>query len=975
MSLRKPLAITLTILLQFASMIFAETVPSDAYQDLQWRLLGPLRAGWSTTGQGVPDDIETFYFGGADGGVWKTTDAGLTWYPISDQAPFSSVGSLAITSGNPRVIYVGTGQVDTRYDIMDGDGVYKTEDEGKTWTSLGLAETRHIGKILVDPRNPKMLLVAALGHVFAPHPERGVFRSEDGGANWQKVLFVSNHTGAVDLASDPETPDIVYAALWQIQLSPWLSYFEKEIGPESGIWKSTDGGKTWNQTSRKGLPDENFGRIGLAVAPKTSGNRVYASVSADKESGLYRSDDGGASWQLMKQDGSLASSYFGKITTDPVNPDIIHVTGRSMQTSIDGGKTFTVMKGSPGGDDYHYYWINPEHPRYQILASDQGTSVTVNDGRTWTPWYNQATGQFYRLAADNEFPYGVYSGQQDNGTVRIATRSDYGQLTFRDWYSVGADERDYDIPDPQDSKIVFGSGLGGRLSRWDARTGRVTNVSPWPISSYGKSPGTVSYRYGWITPIAISPRQPYALYQGAQVLFRSLDKGHSWKIISPDLSGADPKAKDCDGNVPVNRATECGYGVIHSITPSPAVDGLIWVAMENGRVRMTRDDGKSWDNVTPPDVSDWSNVTVVDASPTDPATAYIAVDRHRLDDRNPYIYRTHDSGKTWKLVTKGLPENSWVNVVRQDPVKAGLLFAGNRHSVFVSFNDGDDWQPLRFNLPTSSVNDLLIHDRDLIAATQGRALWVLDDITPLRNLQPGMPDAPILMPPAKAVRLSNDESRDTPLPIEMPTSPNPSIGAILDYFLPKDTRSISLEFVDEKGNVIRRFSNSEKIERPKAEIYFSDQWIKPAAFPAKEGHNRFVWDLRFPRPPVPKYDYSIAATPYIDTPITPEGIQVLPGRYIVRLNVDGKTFTQPLEVLADPRGVWSAADMQAQIAFYQEVSKTLSSITETITGLKAPEEKLQKRIEALTDLLTDLEGADGPPTLAQRAVLESARVP
>lgn len=668
------------------------------------------------------------------------------------------------------------------------------------------------------------------------------------------------------------------------------------------------------------------------------------------------------------------------------------------------------MKGAPGGDDYHFYWINPKHPDHSILATDQGTTVTVNGGRTWSPWYNQATGQFYHLGADNRFPYRVYSAQQDSGTVGIATRSDYGQLTFRDWNPVGGDERDYDLPHPEDPNIVFGSGLGGRLSRWDARNGRVVNVSPWPISSYAARPTTVKYRYTWITPIAISPRPPFAVYHGAQVLFRSLDRGHSWEIITPDLTGAEPDAKNCDGDVPVSRATACGYGVIFSIAPSPVVDGLIWFGTDNGRVFVTRDDGKTWDNVTPPNVSDWSKIAAIDASPTHPDTAYIAVDRHRLDDRRPFIYRTHDYGRTWQMIANGIPEDSWVNVVRQDIGRPGLLYAGTRNGVFVSFDDGGHWSSLQFNLPRTGVNDLLVHGSDLIAATQGRSLWILDDVTPLRHLDPTSPIMePVLVPPQTAIRLAKNENRDTPLPPEMPTTPNPPAGAVIDYFLPGvPVAPVVLEVLSESDEVVRVFRSDEVPARPDANRYFAEKpWQQPLpVLSARAGHNRFVWDLRTSRPKAPEYDYSIAAVPGQDTPAQPEGMLALPGRYTLKLTVDGKTWTRQLRVEMDPRSSVSMDDLNAQFSFYAEVAATLGDVTEMISSAEATDQKLKeivggkvraarrkeimdaerkrKELEtiltsdgekslnsigsALTSLLIDLEAADGPPTMPQRAV-------
>ncbi|HET9314845.1 MAG TPA: hypothetical protein VFQ51_04610, partial [Vicinamibacteria bacterium] len=566
--------------------------PESTSQDLRWRLMGPMRGGWSLVVRGVPDRLDTYYFGAADGGVWKTTDSGLTWSPLGDRAPFSSVNAIAVVprgSGPVRLV-VGTGQTQTRYDAMEGNGVFVSDDDGATWQSIGLQQTRAIGDVWVDPRDENTILATALGSLYGPSPDRGVFRTADGGRTWTKVAFVDADTGAVDLAVDPAAPDVIYASFWQVRRYPWQGYHIPQVGPGSSVWKSTDAGRTWTRLPGTGLPAGPLGKIGLAVGAGTRGQRVYAVVDAPKDAGAYRSDDGGATWVAARKDRSLTSTYFGRVIAHPTRPDVVYFTGQSCKRSEDAGATVTYVKGSPGGDDYHDMWINPAHPERMVLGSDQGTTVTVNGGATWSPWYNQPTGQFYRIAADDRFPYRVYSGQQDSGTVSVASRSSYGQLTFRDWHPVGGDERDADIPDPENPDFVYGAGLGGRLSRWDARTGRVTNVAPWPVSSYGQDPRKARYRTTWITAIAVSPRKPYAVYWGTQFLFRSTDKGWTWTKASPDLTGAVPGAKGCDTTItPIASATACGMGVIFAIAPSPAADGLVWVGTDNGRVQVTRD--------------------------------------------------------------------------------------------------------------------------------------------------------------------------------------------------------------------------------------------------------------------------------------------------------------------------------------------------------------------------------------------------
>ena len=973
MNLRRlSLSFAVLLLLISAAVATAAPVPPEDYSALRWRLVGPLRGGWGTCASGVPGQPETFYFGAADGGVWKTTDAGRTWNPLFDHEKAASIGALAVAPSDPAVIYVGTGQVTSRWDIASGGGVYRSGDGGKTWEPRGLADSRHIGRLWVDPRNADVVLVAAQGHVFGPNAERGVFRSTDGGRNWEKVLFVDDNTGAVDLAADPAVPDTLFAATWQVRYYPWLSYFTPSVGPGSGIYKSADGGKTWTHLTGHGLPAGPLGRIGLAVAPGSRGARVYATINTNGPgAGLYRSDNGGANWQYVNTSEGLASDYFSMIAADPRNQDTVYVMGQSIRRSADGGKTFEFFRGAPGGDDYHFLWIDPERPERMIVASDQGTVVTVNGGGSWSSWYNQPTGQFYHVATDDRFPYWIYSGQQDSGTVGVASRSDYGQLTFRDWHPVGGDERDYDIPFPGDPDIIYGSGLGGRLSRWDGRTGQVSNVAPWPVSTYGARPTSVRYRTTWVTPLAISTLPPHAIYQGAQVLFRSTDGGQHWETISPDLSGAVPGTKDCEtGDVPVSRARACGFGVISTIAPSPIDKDLVWVGTDDGLIHLTLDGGKHWRNVTPPGLAEWSRVAQIDASAIASGTAYAAVDRHRLDDDRPYLYVTHDLGKTWRAATSGLPAEGWVAVVRQDTVLPRLLFAGTSRGAFVSFDDGVHWQPLQLNLPTTGVNDLTIHGNDLVAATEGRSLWVLDDISPLRHLGGSVVGNDILLPPAMAYRVGANQNRDTPLPLDEPRAFNPPAGAILDYVLPAAVRGpVVLEIVDSKGQVVRSFRSDETPKRPEASQYFANDWLRaPSALPARPGHNRFVWDLRGPRPRALEYDYSIAAVPGADTPELPQGIFVLPGTYQARLTADGQTVTQPLRVAMDPRVKTPQADLLAQHEMYAAVSQALARVTDAQERI----EEVSKRLKTLDGELADRPGSAALRDLAKKVAADLA---
>ncbi len=951
--------------LAFATAGFAvqDTVGGDIAAGMHWRLLGPMRAGWSTMTAGIPDQPDTFYFGAAGGGVWKTTDAGETWHSVSDGIAASSVGALAIAPGDANVLYIGTGQVASRYDVAAGNGVYKSTNGGKTWQHVGLEATRHIGAILVDPHDPDQVLVGALGHYFGPNHERGVFRSSDGGKTWQQTLFIDANTGVVDLKADPENPAVVYAAAWQVRNYPWLSYFQPNAGPGSGVYKSTDGGKSWLRLHSAGWPEGDLGRIGLATA---SGGRVFAVVDAAPNSGnvpheesqdrggLYRSEDGAKSWTRVSEEDWLENDYFSRLTSDPSNRNRLYSMGQSVRRSDDGGKTWTIFKGAPGGDDYHQMWINPQHPDHLVVASDQGTAVSVDGGAHWSDWYNQPTGQFYHLAADNRVPYWVYSGQQDSGTIGIASRSDYGAIGFRDWHPVGGDERDYDVPDPQDANIIYGSGLGGRLSRWDARTGEVQNISPWPLSSYGARPTAVKYRYTWFTPIAVSRIPPFPLYQAAQVLFRSTDKGRTWETISPDLSAKSPDsnkndAKNCAGNLTAPAARECGYGVIFSIGLSSRDNDEIWVGTDDGTIQRTRDGGKHWDNVTPKQIPAWAKVASVDVSTTDPGTVYAAIDNHRQDDFRPRVLRTHDYGKTWNEIDAGLPNSGFVDVVRADPTKSGLLYAGTDSGVYISFDDGGHWQSLQRNLPNAWVRDLLIHGNDLIAATQGRAIWVLDDVSPLRQhdkLTAKDSAGSILFQPADAMRLRGSQNKDTPPPADTALGQNPPTGAIIDYELVRDSHNVAVEIRDASGKTIRRFASDAPESLPKAERYFTESWTQPIApLSTAAGMYRFVWNLRGPRPRAVHYDYSIAAVFGESTPIVPEGMLVPPGEYEVVLSVDGHESRAPLKVVADPRVALDTAALAATADFSRQIDMAMERDYVGYGQLTAVDAQIEKLVE------------------------------
>ena len=960
-------------------------VPETAYADLHWRQVGPFRGGWATAVAGHPDKITTFYFGSADGGVWKTDNAGVTWRPLFEQQGSASIGALAISPSNPDVIWAGTGQIQQRWDIVDGDGVYRSTDGGENWVHVGLDDTRHIGDLWVDPNDENTAIVAALGHVFGPNKQRGLFRTENGGESWQQVLYLDDTTGAADLAYSPDAPEILYASLWQVQRYPWLDYFQPTVGDNSSIWRSNDGGRNWVVVGGAGLPDAPLSRIEIAVAPGHKAQRVWASVDVAGGGGLYVSEDGGANWSLINSDSSLAGSYMAWLTADPEDDNTVWAGGQPLRRSTDGGKTFTIVRSSPGGDDYHALWIDPKDTSRMITGADQGAVVTFNGGESWSSWFNQPTGQFYRVAVDNGFPYRIYSGQQDSGTVSIASRSDYGRISFRDWNPVGGDERDGDVPDPLDANIVYGAGLGGRISKWNASTAQVQNVSPWPVSSYAENPLEVEYRYDWITPLAISAARPHAMYTAAQMLFRSTDGGQSWQTISPDLTGADPSATGCSDKTPVTRATACGFASIFAIAPSPLTDGLVWIGTSNGMVHLTLNGGKDWQNVTPPGLEDWSKISLIDASAIDTKTAYVAVDRHRLNDFSPRAYVTHDAGESWREIGHGLPDGAYLKVVREDPMQSGLLYAGTSRGVFVSLDDGEHWQSLQLNLPTTGVNDLLVHEDDLVIATQGRALWVLDGVGPLRHLhnKPAYSDVQ-LVSPESATRLRFNQNKDTPLPPEEPTGENPPAGAVLDYVLPEDFEGpVRLEILSLDGTVIRSFDSEIIPVRPKARIYFAETWLgSPQMLPAGAGHHRFTWNLRYLPPPTLESRYSIAAVPGIATPVLPAGAYVLPGEYTVKLTAGGQTITRVLQVELDPRVEVTQAELVALLDFQHQVKTLLTRVVSLHDEIAAGNEEARsssvadipgKVAGALTELAIDLEHADLPPTTSQQKLLDYER--
>jgi photosystem II stability/assembly factor-like uncharacterized protein len=862
-------------------LLVAGAAAAAHFEGLQWRMIGPFRAGRTLAVSGVPGDGNSFFLGSVGGGVWKSTNVGMTWSPVFDEQKIGSIGAIAVAPSSPNVVYVGTGEADMRSDISFGDGMYKSVDGGKSWKHIGLDGTRQIGRIAVDPANADVVFVAALGHPYGPNEERGVYKSTDGGATWRKVLDKGQDVGAIDISMDPENERVMYAAMWNARRPTWSQY-PPISGPGGGLYKSVDGGEKWTQVSGNGLPGGEWGRVGVAAA---KGNRVYALVDTGK-TGLYRSDDAGAHWTVASTDQRIDSRawYFSGVTVDPNNPDIVYLPNVGLYRSTDGGKNFTVIKGAPGGDDYHSLWVDAKDSRRMILGTDQGATVSVDGGATWSSWYNQPTAQFYHVATDDQFPYIVYGCQQDSGTVAIASRTNHNQIQERDWFSVGGAESGYIAPDPKDPNIVYVNDTGGQLTRFDKRTAQSQNITPWPMRGGGGPQADIAtkkYRNTWTSPLVFSPVDKTSLYFGTQYVMKTLDGGLTWKEISPDLTGKD------------------GRGVVYTIGPSAIETALVWAGSDTGLVHVTRNGGETWSNVTPPAVSEWSKITFVEASHFEAATAYMAVDGHRKEDYKPHLFRTKDYGKTWTDVSAGIPEPSFVNVIREDPARKGLLFAGTELGVYVSFNDGDAWEPLQMNLPYTSVRDIVIHGDDLVIATHGRGFWIMDDISSLRQTATG--DV-FLYKPATAIRMMNDDFLGTPLPPEEPTARNPPMGAVVDYYLKSEAREVTLEVL--KGSdVVRKISSAEQAPLTGRQgLGIADYWlIPPPKLPVSAGMNRFVWDLRY----------------------SPKGPMILPGSYTLRLTVAGKSYSQPLVVKMDPRSAATADDLAKQLDLGLKISKAM----------------------------------------------------
>ena len=903
----------------------AKQIDPKLFQELRWRSIGPFRGGRVLAVTGVRGQPETYYFGSVGGGVWKTNDAGRTWKPIFDSQPIASIGAIAVAPSDSNVIYVGSGEADMRSSISYGNGMYKSTDGGKTWAQIGLSESRQIGRILVDPRDANRVFVAALGHAYGANAERGVYRSKDGGKNWQRILFHDENTGAIDLAFEPGNPKTIYAALWQTRRPPWNVY-PPSNGAGSGLYRSNDGGDHWEQVTGHGLPSEGLGRIGIAFAPSNP-RRIYLIVDA-RDGGLYRSDNGGQNWQRISNDKRTWQRgwYFGEVSVDPKDADTVYLPNTAAYKSSDGGRTFTAFRGAPGGDDYHELWIDPDEPRRMILGNDQGAIVTRNGGETWSSWYNQPTGQFYHVITDNRFPYWVYGAQQDSVAAATPSRSNYRSLNFHDWRPMETgDENGYIAPDPLNPGVIF----GGFVTRQDLSDDQVEQMPP-TITHPGE------YRRTWTLPLVFSPLDPHVLYFGSQVLFRTTDGGSSWQIISPDLTREDP-------GVPPNLdATTATYapggkrrGVIYTIGPSFVQAGEIWAGTDDGQIHLTQDEGKTWENVTPPELTPWSKVTHIEASHSDAATAYAAVDRHRLDDYLPYLYRTRNFGKNWQLVSNGIPDGSFLNCVREDPIRKGLLYACTEKGVYVSFDDGDNWQPLQLNLAVTSVRDLVVHEDDLVVATFGRSIWVLDNMTPLRQIDAPMAASDVwLFRPSTAYRVRPGRDQGTPVPMDEPLAANPPDGAVLDYYLKQKASSpIQLEIFDSEGKLVKRFASDDDVHKTDPrDVKYPIEWVRdPQPLSAEAGMHRFVWDLQYPLPKSVRISLE-----------GPAGALALPGHYIVKLTANGKSTTQPLTVKMDPRVKTPQGALVRQFELASRVAERLGEVSMALQQAS----DLRKQIDA-----------------------------
>ncbi len=939
----------LALAFTFLNALFAQSLDAPLLDNLKWRLIGPFRGGRSVAVSGVQGSGTTFYFGAVNGGIWKSTNAGTTWRPIFDKQSVASIGALVVAPSDPNIIYAGTGESDIRSNLSTGDGIYKSTDAGISWHNIGLEDSRQISRIAVDSTNPNHVVVAALGHAYAPNDTRGIFVSFDGGTTWKKSLFTSSTVGAADVAIAPDNPEIVVAALWEAHRPPY-SVYPPSTGPGSSLYVSKNSGNSFSLISGHGLPTANIGRIGVAIAAHTNGRRMYASVEASKDdSGLYRSDDAGDTWHRVNSDPRLTSRawYFSCLTVDPNDPDIVYMPNIAVYKLTNGGEKLSVLRGAPGGDDYHQLWIDPANSSRMALASDQGTIVSIDGGDSWTTWYNQPTAQLYHVITDNAYPYVVYASQQDSGSVSVPSRTDHGEIDNSDMSNVGGGESGYVAVHPTDPNVFFISGGYGTLDRFDRRTHVSQNIAPSVAMPSLADPSKRKYRDPWTPVLVFSPIQKNALYFGTQYVMRTLDEGKHWQTISPDLTGT--------------VAQPAGYGVVYSIAPSPLVANQVWAGTDTGLVHLTRNAGVTWSNVTPPDLTPWSKISQIEASHFSSGEAFLAVDRHRVDDMSPHAYRTRDFGKTWQSITNGFANNAFLRVIREDPKHQGLLYAGTEFGIYVSFDDGDHWQSLQRNLPVTSVTDLVIHDKDLVIATHGRSFWIMDDITPLRQMSGVSLNTTKLFAPSQAVRTISDSFLGTPLPLDEAQAENPAGGATIDYILGPDSQGpVTLEFVSNAtGEVVRRYASTDKPAAPPTDLPIAPRWFHPTpVLSAAPGIHRFNWDLR--------YKESGNGNPDDEDDIA--GPFIIPGSYTVRLTTaDGKHYTQPLRVIPDPRSAATPTDWQQQFVWAKLAYQGIISVRQ------GKDPKLKETVAALNSALRAIESSDRAPTSQAMQLVQSIK--
>jgi photosystem II stability/assembly factor-like uncharacterized protein len=930
-----------------ACALFAQSIDTKLFADMKWREIGPYRAGRTRALAGVPSQPYTFYIGAVNGGVWKTTDAGQTWESLFDDQPTGSVGALAVAESDPNIIYVGSGEGLIRPDLSVGDGIYKSTDGGKTWTHLGLRDGQQIPYMAVDPKNPNRLFVAVLGHPYGPNEERGIFRSTDGGQTFEKVLYKGPDVGGSDVKIDPSNPNVIWAGMWETRQGPWENAAWSGTG--GGLFQSADGGSTWKQISGHGLPD-GIVQTDVTISPSDS-KRIYATVAAGRGVGLYRSDDGGENWTKTTDDPRptlrIGGGDLPVPKVDPKNPDVIYVCSTVTWRSTDAGKTWFGVRGAPGGDDYQSLWINPNDTKILLLTSDQGGIVSLNGGVSWTTWYNQPTAQMFHVTVDNAFPWRACGGQQDSGSACVANRSNDGEITFHDWHPVGIEEYGTAAPDPLNPDVVY----GGKVTRYDRRTGQIAEVEPKPLRDY---------RVVRTQPLIFSQANPHVLFFGANTIFKTLDRGDTWTEISPDLTrktwelpATVGKYSDTPQAKPVQR------GVVYAIAPSPLSADKIWAGTDDGLIWLTSDSGKNWNNVTPPQLKPWWKVSIMDASHFDSQTAYAAINTLRLDDMRPHLFRTHDNGKTWTEINNGIPDGAPTDVIREDPKRKGLLFAGTETQVYVSFDDGDHWQSLRLNMPASSVRDLQIKGDDVVVATHGRGFLVLDDITPLRQISMQMTQAAAyLYKPETALRIRGDMNPPTPWPPEVPAGKNPPDGAIIDYYLGENAAGpVSLEILDSAGKVVRHYASTDPVPQLPAHYSVPLYWARPPqVLSDTPGHHRFIWDVHYA--PVPGMDTGPDADQAVphNTPSAFTSPWVLPGTYTIKLTANGQTYTQSLAVTMDPRVKTPLADLQAQFQASKQLYEAMLESTTDMDEISA----LQKRVASNEELNKQLQTLLGP---------------